>query len=53
VKSVEVTPEFVVVSGPESTTHAMTSVLTTVVDVSGIKSRTSPPRVPLGPSEAT
>ena len=37
VKSVQVTPEFVVVSGPESITHAMTSVLTTVVDVSGIK----------------
>ena len=37
VKSVQVTPEFVVVSGPESTTHAMTSVLTTVVDVGGIK----------------
>jgi len=36
VKSAQVTPEFVVVSGPESTTHAMTSVLTTVVDVSGI-----------------
>ena len=37
VKSVQVTPEFVVVSGPESTTHAMTSVLTTVIDVGGIK----------------
>jgi YbbR domain-containing protein len=37
VKSVQVTPDFVVVSGPESITHAMTSVLTTVVDVSGIK----------------
>jgi YbbR domain-containing protein len=37
VKSVQVTPDFVVASGPESITHAMTSVLTTVVDVSGIK----------------
>lgn len=37
VKGVQVTPDFVVVSGPESVTHAMTAVLTTVVDVGGIK----------------
>jgi YbbR domain-containing protein len=37
VKSVQVTPEFVVASGPESTTHAMASVLTNVIDISGIK----------------
>jgi hypothetical protein len=37
VKSVKVTPEFVVASGPESTTHAMTAVLTTVIDITGIQ----------------
>lgn len=37
VKGVQVTPEFVVASGPESTTHAMTSVLTTVIDVTGLE----------------
>jgi YbbR domain-containing protein len=37
VKDVKVTPEFVVASGPESTTHAMTALLTNVIDITGIK----------------